>query len=304
MNNPAITISQETKFKTGAKKARVIKTIAVFVILVGFALMVLVPFYLIFITSFKDRVEADSPLFSWWPQQGFYWRAYDLILFRDPTGGQAGFSIVLRGFINTLIVVIPPTLLGLFTSALSGYAFAKMRFPFKKTLFTILLFTMMIPGIIMMFPAYFIWAELGFIDTYIPLMVPGMFGAAAAVFFLRQFFYSIPTELVESAKIDGKSHWGIFWSIMVPLSGGALIAQGVLGFVGGYNDFMGPLLYLRTVEAFTLQLALHTFVGTHGGIDLPAVAAGTVIALVPVLILYLLAQRFFIEGIATTGLKV
>ncbi|MCL2370095.1 MAG: carbohydrate ABC transporter permease [Firmicutes bacterium] len=302
MNNNT-TIGTTTEFRMGAKRAQILRSILVFGFLVFFALIVLIPFYIISITAFMTEAEAASTGFSWWPREGFSLAAFDTVLFRDITGGTAGGSTVMRGFINTLIVVIPPTIIGLFTSALSGYAFAKMRFPLKKVFFTILLFTMMIPGVIMLVPTFIIYDILWLTDTYFPLMVPGMFGAAAAVFFLRQYFYGIPTELVESAKIDGKSHWGIFWTIMVPLSGGALAAQGILGFVGGYNDFMGPLIYIHSVNRWTLQLALSNMTGFHNH-NWAVIAAGTVIALIPMLIIYIVAQRFFIEGIATTGLKV
>jgi len=303
MNHSTAMTTSIPEFKTGARRSQILRAILVFAFLVVFALIVLIPFYIIFITAFMTEAEAMSTGFSWWPREGFTLAAFDTVLFRDVTGGTAGGSTVMRGFVNTLIVVIPPTLIGLFTSALSGYAFAKMRFPLKRALFTILLFTMMIPGVIMLVPTFIIYDLLRLTDTYFPLMVPGMFGAAAAVFFLRQYFYGIPTELVESAKIDGMNHWKIFWKIMVPLSASALIAQGILGFVGGYNDFMGPLIYIHSVERWTLQLALSNMTGMFGS-DWSVVAAGTVIALAPMLIIYIIAQRFFIEGIATTGLKV
>ena len=143
---------------------------------------------------------------------------------------------------------------------------------------------------------------IGWIGTPLPLMIPGMFGAAACVFYLRQFFMGIPTETLEAARLDGVGYVGMFFKMMVPLSVPALIAQGVLGFVGGYNDYLAPLLYLTTPPLQTLQIALQTFVTMYNA-DWPAIMAGVIVALLPTIIIYLIAQRYFIEGIASSGLK-
>jgi multiple sugar transport system permease protein len=133
-------------------------------------------------------------------------------------------------------------------------------------------------------------------------MIPGMFGAAACVFFMRQFFAGIPDSLIEAAKLDGLGFIGIFFQIMVPLSVPALLAQGLLGFIGGYNDYFGPLIYLQSNELYSLQIALSVFANVYGD-EQNVVMAGTIIALIPTLIIYFIAQDFFIEGIATSGIK-
>ena len=133
-------------------------------------------------------------------------------------------------------------------------------------------------------------------------MIPGMFGAAACVFFMRQFFSGIPDSIIEAAKLDGVGFIGIFFKIMVPLSVPALLAQGLLGFIGGYNDYFGPLIYLQSSDLYNLQVALKVFASTYA--DEPnVVMAGTVAALVPTLIIYFVAQDYFIEGIAASGIK-
>ena len=210
--------------------------------------------------------------------------------------------VMLRGFINTLIIVIPPTILGLFCSAISAYAFAKLRFKGKNLLFGFLLLTMMIPGTIMLTPSYMIYDMIGWTNTPLPLMIPGMFGAATCVFFMRQFYSGIPTELIEAAKLDGMGYFKIFWKIMVPLSVPALFAQGLLGFIGGYNDYFGPYLYLQDPEWYTLQIALKSFQGSYSS-NVPTIMAGSIVALIPTLVIYAVAQNYFIEGIATSGMK-
>ena len=161
---------------------------------------------------------------------------------------------------------------------------------------------MMIPGMVTLVPAFTIYDLIGWRGTPLPLMIPGMFGAAACVFYLRQFFTGIPTETLEAAKLDGLGYVGIFFWIMVPLSKPALIAQGVLGFVGGYNDYFGPLLYLTSPPLQTLQIALTTFVNQYNS-NWPSIMAGTLVALLPTVIIYIVAQKYFIEGIASSGLK-
>lgn len=285
--------------KMSANGTNIAKKIVMYIILVLFTLWILVPFYIVIVTSFKQWDEANSTNFTWWPTMGFSFEGYAQV-FEKPIAN--AYTAILTGFLNTLWIIIPPTLLGLFTSALAAYAFAKLRFRGKNILFGILLATMMIPGMVTLVPAFTIYDLIGWRGTPLPLMIPGMFGAAACVFYLRQFFTGIPTETLEAAKLDGLGYVGIFFWIMVPLSKPALIAQGVLGFVGGYNDYFGPLLYLTSPPLQTLQIALATFVNQYNS-NWPSIMAGTLVALLPTVIIYIVAQKYFIEGIASSGLK-
>lgn len=280
-------------------KSIVAKT-AIYLGLILFALWILIPFYIVVITSFKTRIEAQSPEFTLWPKDGFHWDGYIEVL-----GYKAGYSsipVVWLGLLNTLLIVLPPTVIGLFTSSLAAYAFAKLRFKSKNFLFSVLLATMMIPGTIMLTPSYLLYDKIYWTGTAFPLMIPGMFGAAACVFFMRQFYMGIPTDLIEAAKLDGMGYFGIFFKIMVPLSVPALLAQGILGFIGGYNDYFGPYLYLTDPTMYTLQIALNSFQGTYAS-KWPTMMAGAVCALIPTLLIYILAQKYFIQGIATAGMK-
>lgn len=274
------------------------KMVFVYFFLTLFLLWILVPFYIIFVTSFKTEAEVNEALFSWFPMKGIYFGGYAKVFETLP-----GTTSIFRGFFNTLWIIIPPTFMGLMTSAFSAYAFAKLKFRGKNILFALLLATMMIPGIVTMVPAYVIYDNIHWTDTPLPLMIPGMFGAAACVFYLRQFFMGIPSETLEAARLDGLGYFGMFFKMMLPLSVPALIAQGVLGFVGGYNDYFGPLLYLQGASEYTtLQLALAKIANSYNG-QWNIIMASTVVALLPTLAIYLVAQRYFIEGIAVSGLK-
>ncbi len=208
-------------------------------------------------------------------------------------------------FVWTCMLVLPPTIIGLMVSAMSAFAFAKLNFKGKNLMFGLLLGTMMIPGTVSLTPSYAVYKTLfglGLWEAF-PLFVPGMFGSAACVFFLRQFFTGIPTDLMEAAKLDGMGYYAMFFKIIVPLSTAALIAQGILGFVGGYNDYFGPLLYLKkNPDLKTIQLVLYDAM-TLCKTNPTVLYTAAMIALIPTLALYLVAQRFFVEGIATSGMK-
>ena len=291
----------ETK-KLRNKSFSVVGKIVKYCILSLAALTILIPFYFIVITAFKaSHAVATHIPFIWFPKfDELSFRAFGN-LFTTYTIS-TGKSMVLTGIINTFIIVIPNTVVGMISSSVSAYAFAKLKFKGKNLMFALLLFTMMLPGIVMLIPSYILFDALYLTDTYFPLMAPAMFGSAACVFFLRQFFSGIPDEVIDAAKLDGLSYPGIYWKIMLPLSLPAVFAQAILGFVAGYNDYLAPLIYLTSPEKYTLQIALQFFSGSTLK-DLPTVMAGAVLALLPTTLIYVFAQKYFVEGIAITGLK-
>ncbi|WP_245628028.1 carbohydrate ABC transporter permease [Shouchella shacheensis] len=209
---------------------------------------------------------------------------------------------MLLGFRNTMIIILPTTAIGITASALAAFAFAKMKFPGRDKLFFALIATMMLPGIVTLVPQFILFREFGWLDSFKPLMIPGFFGGAMVVFFLRQFFLGIPNDLIEAAKIDGLNYFGIFVQIMVPLAKPAIVTQVILGLLAGYNDFMGPLIYLNSPENFTLQLVLASFRGYYTS-EWGLIMAGSVVALIPTLIAFFFAQKQFIQGITMTGVK-
>ena len=206
------------------------------------------------------------------------------------------------GLRNTLIVVCPIMLIGVFVSSLAAYSFAKIRFKGKNILFSLILGSMMLPGVITMTPAYVIYDYIGWTDSWAPLMVPGLFGTASCIFFMRQFISKIPDEVIESAKVDGLGHFGTFLRIIFPLIIPAVIAQVILWFFAGYNDYFGPMLYLDTTNKFTLQLVLQNISSQADG-NMPKVMATCVISLIPALIVYAFAQKSLLKGIALEGIK-
>ena len=288
----------------GFKKSKASQTaskVLIYFVLILYAVIIIFPFSIIILTSFKTMADARSMTFEWIPANGFTLEGY-IEAFEFRANPDSSLPTLVLSFINTVLYIIPPTIIGLFTSSMAAYAFAKLKFRAKNVMYSILLATMMIPGTITIAPQFAIYDAIQWVDTPLPLMIPGMFGAAACVFFMRQFFSGIPDSLVEAAKLDGESYIGIFFRIMVPLSVPALIAQGLLGFIGGYNDYFNPLIYLQSSEIQTLQVALRTFSTVY--VQKPnIVMAGTVIALVPMLIIYFFAQDYFIDGIAASGLK-
>jgi multiple sugar transport system permease protein len=251
-----------------------------------------VPFLWMLSTSLKEQGTVFEMPPRWIPEH-FEWSNYKVVL------TEADF---LRGFMNSLIIVFPPLLLGLFTSSLAAFAFARMKFPGRNLLFILLLATMMIPGVVTMIPSFILYKSIGWVDSWLPLMVPGSFGAAAAVFFMRQFFMTIPSDLEDAAKMDGLGSFRIFIQIMLPLCKPALITQGLLGFLGGYNDFLAPLIYINSPEKYTLQLVLASFQGFYNA-QWTYIMAGSVLALIPTVLLFFFAQRYFVEGISMTGMK-
>lgn len=282
---------------------RIIAAVIAMAVLIFFACWYIIPFYAMIITSFKatDAIATAVP-FIWFPSPdqlsadayGKVFTTYTIFL--------TGESMVLSGLKNTLIIAIPVTVVGIFSSGLSAFSFAKINFKFKRPLFGLLLLSMMMPGIILLIPSYMLYSELGLLNTFFPLMAPAMFGSAAGVFFLRQYFFGIPNELIDAAKVDGLNYLGIFFRVMLPLSIPALLAQAILGFIACYNDYLNPLIYCTEETMYTLQVALQMF-SSSNSLNLPVVLAGSILAMIPCVLIYFFAQRYFVQGIVMSGLK-
>jgi len=216
------------------------------------------------------------------------------------TSENVHFVLFLR---NTLIVLFLSVGGMTLSSAISAYGFSKVRWRGRGVVFAIVLATMMIPFPAVMIPTYFIFKYVGWIGTLKPLWVPAWFGNAFNIFLLRQFFLQIPDDLSEAARLDGLSHWGIFWRVIVPLSKPALIVVALFHGIFVWNDFIGPLIYLNHQDQFTLALGLQFYQAQHGGTPWNLLMAACTLVTVPLLLLFLLAQRSFLEGIATSGMK-
>ncbi|MBP7793043.1 MAG: ABC transporter permease subunit [Candidatus Goldbacteria bacterium] len=208
-----------------------------------------------------------------------------------------------RYLLNTIIITVFGLLGVLLSSTLVAYAFARFRFPGRDVLFMIMISTMMIPVQVTMIPMFILFKYLGWIDTFAPLIVPTFFGGGAFnIFLMRQFFMTIPYELDDAAKIDGCNYFQIFSIILLPLVKPALATVAIFGFVYNWNDFLNPLIYLNSTSNYTLALGLQTFT-TMYGTEYNLMMAASTIVLLPILIVFFFGQRYFIEGVATSGLK-
>lgn len=283
-----------------SKKRRFIKETAqkavVYVLLSVVGVFMLVPFMWMVTTSLKDAGSVF--VFSWIPRQ-FEWRNYA----EAWKGGPTGVSFT-RFFMNSIFVSSLVTFGQVFTCAFAAFAFARLKFWGRDKLFLAYLGTMMIPGAVTMIPVYILLSSryLNWVNSYKALIIPGMFGGAFGTFLLRQFFLTIPKDLEDAARIDGCSTFGIFWRIILPLSKPALATLTTFTFMGVWNDFIWPLIVINTMEKKTLPVALASFQGMYST-DWHLLMAASTIVLMPVLIVYLFNQRFFVRGIVLTGLK-
>jgi multiple sugar transport system permease protein len=205
-------------------------------------------------------------------------------------------------FRNTLIYAVPAVIGTVASCSLVAYGFALVQWRGRNTMFLIVLATMMLPSQVTLIPLYVIYAKLGWINTYLPLLVPTFLGSPFFIFLLRQFFLGMPKELIDAARLDGASELRILTTIVAPLSAPALITVGILTFIDKWNDFYGPLIYLQKPELQPLSLAVQVFQTQHGT-DWPLLMAASILVAAPLVVLYFVAQRKFIEGITLTGLK-
>ena len=256
------------------------------------SLIIVLPLLWMFLTSFKTDFDAISAPANPIPNP-FTIDAYITLA--------GGSQPILTWFFNSLIAATAQTLIILVTASAAAYALARLEFVGKKIVFGVIVATLLVPGVIFLIPNYLIVQNLGWLDSLWAIIVPGSAGAFG-VFFLRQFFISLPGEIEEAARIDGAGDFRIFWAIVLPLSRPALATLAVLSFLTNWNDFIWPIYVLLSPENLTLQPGLAVLQGTystHFGI----VMAGAVIASVPVLILFTLAQKQIVESVANSGIK-
>ena len=269
--------------------------------LIPLILMVIVvafPFYILLMTSLKTPLEANQLEFTWWPQQGFDVASYGELF---SYGASIGVTMA-QAVWNSFVYAFLPTVIGLFAAALSAYAFTKLEFKGRDTMYQLLIMTMMMPGCVTMTTAYIMYDYYGWTNSALPLVVPGFFSAAATVMFLREYFMGIPDGLLEAATIDGAGKWRIFFSLMLPLGKPALIAQFILGFITKYNEFIEPLIYLNDPSKYTIQVALDFLNGAVQ--DKSLIGSAGVFSLAPMLLLYVIFQKRIIDGISmSSGLK-
>lgn len=252
------------------------------------------PMIWILSTSLKPESAAISWPIKWIPDAPTLQNYIDVI-------SNTSEAPILRWFANSLFIAITHTVFILFINSLAAYAYSRLQFKGREKIFWFLMATMMIPPIMNLIPAYSIVNFLGWVDTPWAMIVPGL-GGVFGIFLLRQFFMGIPKELEEAAVIDGATLFQIYWKIILPLSKPALVVLALFTFMGNWNDFLWPLIVTNSVEMRTLPVGLSILQGTYN-IQYAKMMAATFISAIPVLILFLLAQRFFVKGISLSGVK-
>ncbi|MBY3204871.1 carbohydrate ABC transporter permease [Rhizobium laguerreae] len=268
-----------------------VRSIAIYAIVIAVTLVMLMPFAWMLSASLKLSRDVFAFPIEWIPSQP-QWQNYVDIWTKIP----------LALFIyNTSKLTIIVTLLQLLTSSFAAYAFAKLNFPYKNTLFLGYIATIAMPWQVYMVPQFLLMREFGLNNTHLALICLQAF-TAFGVFLMRQFYMSIPTELCEAARIDGMNEYQIWARIMLPLSKPALSTLTIFTFVTTWNDFLGPMIYLTKTELKTVQIGLRMFISQYSA-EYGLIMAASVVALIPVLVVFLSLQRFFVEGIASTGLK-
>jgi ABC-type glycerol-3-phosphate transport system permease component len=270
-------------------------------LLVGMTILFLVPFLWMLSTSLTDVRELSGQ--SWIPKN-IKWDNYvEAFSFNELWGQWA---------INTIVITLVAVFGSVLSTALVAYAFARLRWPGRDILFSLVLATLMLPDIVTMIPKYILFSKLpafGFqgseswINTFLPLTIPAFTGNAFYIFLVRQFMRGVPMELSEAAKIDGARELRVWWSVVMPLTKPALAAIAIFAFQGAWEDFMGPLLYLQSEPLYTLQLGLRQFEFAAGGAPNWAwLMAASLVVMLPVVLVFVLFQRYFIEGVTLTGM--
>ena len=288
-------IYNSQNFKPNKKKVFRPPYLCYFLIIL-YSLYILLPLYIILISSFKSDFDATQPIFQWWPEHGLSLAGYRRVVL--------WWSMILGGLRNTFLYYLPTTLISIFVNASAAFGFAKLNWKGKNAIFGFLMLTMMIPGTITMTASRMYMSILKWDSSALPIIVPGLFGGIGTVFFLRQHIMGIPDDLIGAAKIDGMSDIKIFLTLIIPLSMPALTTQAVLGFIGSYNSYLGPLIYLSTnTDAWTVQLVLKWCSEQYQNLT-NVMMAFCAVGMFPLILLYLLIQDYILKGISmSSGLK-
>lgn len=270
---------------------RIVGNTVLYVVLTIAAAAIMLPFFWMVISSLKTNNQVFTIPVKWWPDP-VVWSNYATIWTKS------GMLTWLR---NTLVLSVVVTCLQVLTGSFAAYGFAKARFPGRDALFLAYIGTIAVPWQAYMIPQFILMSKIGLNNTLWAIMALQAFGAFG-VFLMKQYYESIPDDLAEAARIDGLSEYGIWRRIMLPLSGPAIATLVLLTFVNTWNDYLGPLIYLRNPDIWTIQIGLKSFV-TQYNAEYALIMTGSVLSVLPIAIIFLAGQRFFVQGIATSGMK-
>ena len=278
---------------SGAAFMKHFKTVMWYVVTIFGAVIMLLPFVWMVSTSFKAENEIFTVPLQWLPSSPTF----------DNYTKALGVVPVFKNMLNTLIIAIPKIIAEVFVSAMVAFGFARFQFKGRNFLFMVMLATMMLPYEVTMIPTFMAWSALGFSDSYIPLTLPAFCGSASFIFFLRMYFETIPKDYEEAAWLDGAKNNKVFWMIFVPMAKPTLVTISLWSFMGTWNDLLGQLIYIDSQEKYTIQLALASFSSMTGETLWGPLMAASFMALIPVIILLLYAQKYFMEGVKMGGVK-
>lgn len=277
--------------RTGRRQRFTVRRALAYVLLVVLSVAVLVPFAWMVSSSLKLDTEVFSVPIRWIPAE-FHWDNFTRIWERIP---------LLTYLRNSVFLSLTITALQVLTGSFAAYGFAKVRFPGRDALFLAYIATIAVPWQAYMVPQYIIMQKAGLVNTHLSLILLQAF-SAFGVFLMRQYYLTIPDELSEAARLDGLSEYGIWARIVLPLSKPALASLALLTFVNTWNDYMGPFIYLTDNKLWTIQLGLRSFVGLYDA-EYAMIMTGSVLSVLPILVIFLLGQKYFVQGIATSGMK-
>jgi multiple sugar transport system permease protein len=284
--------STATKYSTGARVSRFLRRFGLYAALILLSALFLFPLFWMLTTSFKEQGNVFRVPPQWIPDP-WVWDNY------PEATRRARLWLWLQ---NTATITLAATGGNVLTAAMVGYGFARIRFPGRDLLFIVMLATMMLPGIVTLIPRFIMFREIGWNDSFYPLIVPSWFGGGAFnIFLVRQYFMTLPRDLDEAAKIDGCSNWGVWWRILVPLAYPVLVAVGLFSFVAHWQDFMDPLIFLSSETMKTLSLGLRAFVNP-GDASWHIAMASSMWLTGPMVVVFFIGQRYFIRGIAMSGI--
>jgi ABC-type glycerol-3-phosphate transport system permease component len=280
-----------TQRRTRAKVR--VKHLILYLILITLSIFYLLPLYWMISTSLK-QTGSEMVIPPQWVPNPIVWQNYVDVFVQVPL------TLYIR---NSLIITLTATLFGVLTASLAGYGFARTQFPGRNFLFTLCIASLMLPETVTLIPEFILFRRIGWVNSFLPLIVPwSLAGSAFAVFLFRQYCLTIPVELDEAARVDGAGTLRIWWMIIVPLSKAVLATMAILSFIHHWNEFLRPLIYLGRPELRTLALGLRAFRGEYQ-LAWNYMMAVALIMLVPILVLFFLAQRQFVQGIVMTGIK-
>lgn len=283
--------TQAIAIKKKKSTSAIVRKVLLYVLLIIIGIIMVVPFLWMISTSLKEQYDTVKIPPVWIPNPP-RWQNYVDLFTQQP---------MLQFMLNTIKIVFFVVLGQLFFSSLAAYSFARIKFKGRTVMFFFYIATLMVPGQVTMIPTYLMFAKVGLVDNHIVLILPAFF-SAFGVFLLWQFFMSLPKELEEAAEIDGCNPFTTYYRIMLPLIVPAMLTLGVFTLMNTWNDYMGPLIYLTTPEKYTMTLGIAYFKGVYTT-QWNLVMAGSVLSVIPILVAYLCAQKYFVEGIAFSGVK-